>query len=889
MSKTFECPRSSRSIRDRVAARARAVRRFRPCSLGTWLEPRCLLATVTVSTTQDIVDGNTTNIEDLINHSGKDDAISLREAIIAADNTPGNNIIKIPAGAYVLTNQWGSTTNGVKNPAPAELDVYGASAGQTLTIQGAGSGTASITDKLDKVFSFNPIVPPVGTFDQNIVLSGLTLTGVNSELQNPSFNDKANEGGAFNFFDGQLNMTDVAVTNSSTFDGNGGGIAVYGQLTMNHVTVTSCTCEDGGDGGGISILGQLNMNDVTVTNSGTKNGDGGGVAILSSENVTITSSTFSRNIASSTDATPADGGGIFIAPTLNFGRMVAISNTVINNNETLGNATVTSPSTGTPGDGAGLYNGAGPESTLELHNVTVANNAAGGISANLPPPPQTLDGGGVYAAADNLTIDQGSSFTGNIATDQGGGLFTSALNATITSATIADNGLFASDGSLEPENIFVDAGSLTVRNSVVAAIQNSNFPGTLIDLNPTNNPTVDAANNFFGDFSDINPPDPSMFGVGVIFQPFLVANVTASTTDLVPGQKATVTLSITENSDGSAGFSIPDNSQVSFSAVHGTMNPGTTSTTAGVATSTFTPDSGFVGQAVAAAFLQVTAGQVGDTVFFDVAVGQAPVVTKQPVSQVVTLGQSVTLTALASGFPSPTVKWQVSTNNGATYTNISGATATSYTFTATAATNGEFFHAVFTNSVGSTTSASALITLAQAKVTGVSVGWGSVGNSGPLVTQSDGLRLLPVGRNTDMPWLNIDELSFTFSAVASLTPADITVKGINVVNYGPVTVTGGPTTYGVLLARPIAGPDRVTLTISSPTIPTYTRRLDVLPGDVNDDGVVNSQDAIIVRNAVYPGLGPVTVPLTFLDIDGDGALDFLDLNIVRQRNGTRLP
>ena len=88
-------------------SRGRAGRRFRPCGLEPTLEIRCLLATVTVSTTKDIVDGNTTSITNLIDHPGKDDAISLREAITAADNTPGNNEINIPAGTYILTNIWG--------------------------------------------------------------------------------------------------------------------------------------------------------------------------------------------------------------------------------------------------------------------------------------------------------------------------------------------------------------------------------------------------------------------------------------------------------------------------------------------------------------------------------------------------------------------------------------------------------------------------------------------------------------------------------------------------------------------------------------------------------------------------------------------------------------
>jgi hypothetical protein len=79
----------------------------------------------------------------------------------------------------------------------------------------------------------------------------------------------------------------------------------------------------------------------------------------------------------------------------------------------------------------------------------------------------------------------------------------------------------------------------------------------------------------------------------------------------------------------------------------------------------------------------------------------------------------------------------------------------------------------------------------------------------------------------------------------------------------------------------------VTVTLGNAGITTYTRRLDVLPGDVNDDGVVNSTDSVITRNA---SLGQtVTVPLTFLDIDGDGIIDTNDFNLVRARSGKHLP
>ena len=89
-----------------------------------------------------------------------------------------------------------------------------------------------------------------------------------------------------------------------------------------------------------------------------------------------------------------------------------------------------------------------------------------------------------------------------------------------------------------------------------------------------------------------------------------------------------------------------------------------------------------------------------------------PAVTASPGSASVSAGQSVTFTAAAKGTPMPTVQWQVSTNGGSSFTNIAGATSTSYTFTATAGASGYQYHAVFSNSVGSATSKAATLTVA---------------------------------------------------------------------------------------------------------------------------------------------------------------------------------
>jgi hypothetical protein len=164
------------------------------------------------------------------------------------------------------------------------------------------------------------------------------------------------------------------------------------------------------------------------------------------------------------------------------------------------------------------------------------------------------------------------------------------------------------------------------------------------------------------------------------------------------------------------------------------------------------------------------------------------------------------------------------------------------------------------------------------------VGWGT--QDATLQTASDGLRLLPADRNTDLPWMGIDRLQVTLSEPATLAAGDVTVVGSSGINYGPVTISGSGTNYTVILVRPIAAADRVTITIGNDLIAMYIRRLDVLPGDVNDDGVVNVQDMVMIRNEMLGLLG--ALPTIFGDINGDGQVDINDYTMVRKLIGTHL-
>jgi hypothetical protein len=97
---------------------------------------------------------------------------------------------------------------------------------------------------------------------------------------------------------------------------------------------------------------------------------------------------------------------------------------------------------------------------------------------------------------------------------------------------------------------------------------------------------------------------------------------------------------------------------------------------------------------------------------FTLTVNQAPAVTTQPSSATKCEGQSASFTAGASGYPAPTVQWQVSTNGGSSFSDLSGETNTTLNLgSVTLSQNGNLYRAVFTNTVTTATSNNATLTV----------------------------------------------------------------------------------------------------------------------------------------------------------------------------------
>ena len=96
---------------------------------------------------------------------------------------------------------------------------------------------------------------------------------------------------------------------------------------------------------------------------------------------------------------------------------------------------------------------------------------------------------------------------------------------------------------------------------------------------------------------------------------------------------------------------------------------------------------------------------------------EAPTVTEEPISYPLGfpayVGSTASFTSTASGLPTPTVQWEVSTDGiDGTYTAIPGATSTTYAFDPTLAQSGDYYEAVFSNLASTVTSDPALLTVA---------------------------------------------------------------------------------------------------------------------------------------------------------------------------------
>ncbi|MDT9000846.1 hypothetical protein RQP53_16340 [Paucibacter sp. APW11] len=110
-------------------------------------------------------------------------------------------------------------------------------------------------------------------------------------------------------------------------------------------------------------------------------------------------------------------------------------------------------------------------------------------------------------------------------------------------------------------------------------------------------------------------------------------------------------------------------------------------------------------------------------------------ISQQPQDLSLAAGQTASWTVLASGSPSPAYQWQLSTDGGASYANINGATQASYSLVVGAADNGRQYRVQISNSQGTVSSRAARLTVVAPQSALSGRAW----TKGQLLETGDGL------------------------------------------------------------------------------------------------------------------------------------------------------
>ena len=369
--------------------------------------------TVTVNTALDENNGVTTSIANLIATPGGA-GISLREAIIAANNTAGANTILFNAalnGIPITLTIAGANEN---NAATGDLDITDA-----LTITGNGpantivqAGTTN-ANGIDKVFSINP----------SFTLAFATnITGITIRFgKNPSAYSGDGFGGGLDWEGsgtGTLLIDNCVITDNKTTDGDGGGL-----------TVTNT----GGGTGSVTITNSTISNN-TPARAAAASPIGGGIFVGTTTAIFLTNCTISGNSVAGS-AGQGQGGGIFIFGPGGAAGQSSLTNCIISNN--------TSPS-----DGGGIYS----TTPLTINATTFSGNNSGRF------------GGGLFINHSNATTTiSKNTFINNNATTRGGGIY---LGTSTTSNILnVSYSRFAGNTSAAQNGVAIADGAATLQNN----------------------------------------------------------------------------------------------------------------------------------------------------------------------------------------------------------------------------------------------------------------------------------------------------------------------------------------------------------------------------------------------------------------------------------------
>ncbi|MEZ6059078.1 MAG: DUF4347 domain-containing protein [Planctomycetaceae bacterium] len=239
---------------------------------------------------------NTYTVTTTVDENNGTGALSLREAIIAANASPGADTIELGVGTYVLSR----IGDGENAASLGDLDISGQI---TITGQGVTNTIIDASAMSDRIFEL--------TGTGNLTLSGMKIIGGAGDTY---------AGGAVDNNGGSLTVTDVVFDGNNVGNADGGTIYSTGTTVLNRVTILNSSAINGG---AINVSGgTATLTNVTISSS-TATFDGAAVRV-NAGSATINFSTIAGNTATS-----GHGGGVYAsgAGTITINSSVLADNT----------------------------------------------------------------------------------------------------------------------------------------------------------------------------------------------------------------------------------------------------------------------------------------------------------------------------------------------------------------------------------------------------------------------------------------------------------------------------------------------------------------------------------------------------------------------------------
>lgn len=328
---------------------------------------------------------------------------------------------------------------------------------------------------------------------------------------------------------------------------------------------------------------------------------------------------------------------------------------------------------------------------------------------------------------------------------------------------------------------------------------------------------------------------------------------------VVAGANATFMAAATGAPAPTVQWQVSTNGGTTFANLNGATSP----------TLMFAVTAGMTGNQYKAVFTNSVSSAITITATLTVSV--APMITTNPTDESVIAGDMATFTAAATGQPAPAVQWFVSTNGGASFNGIVGATSATFSFTASLALAGNLYQAVFTNSADAATTTTALLTVTAPIIVSVSITNPSTSSitlaTGGIINFSASITNGAAG--TGVNW-SVNGVAGGNSTVGTITAS--TQSGALAAYTAPATAPGS----AVSIVATHAGAGSAA---SAPVTVTVV---------ANHNATLSGQVAIQVRGFGVSGL-PFGMVGTFT-ANGSGALSnvLIDTNTVQSAGGGSL-